>query len=194
MPEEPEFESEKLKEEIDEEIEKHSEPLLRFIALTTAILATLAALASLQAGATVNEGLVLKTEATRLQAQASDEWAYYQAKGIKAAVAGTTVASWQAAGRPVPPTVASVAAKELGDQRAIQDSARALEHKRDEASHEADHLLDIHHGFANAVTLFQVAVALASVGALTRSRPVFWVALLLGVGGLGVGIFYWARL
>ena len=49
---------------------------LRQIALTTAILAALASVASLRAGATVNEALVLKTEATRLQAEASDQWAY----------------------------------------------------------------------------------------------------------------------
>lgn len=194
MPEGPELESEKLKEAIDSEIEKHEEPFLRWIALATAILATLAALASLKAGATVNEGLVLKTEATRLQAQASDEWAYYQAKGIKAAVARTTASAWLAAGRAVPPAVDSIAAREVKDQRGIQDSARVLERKRDEASLEADHLLDIHHGFANAVTLFQVAVALASVAALTRSKPVWWLALLLGAAGIGVGIAYWLQL
>jgi len=60
-PEGPELESEALKETIDEEIERHEEPFLRWIALATAILATLAALASLKAGATVNEGLILKT-------------------------------------------------------------------------------------------------------------------------------------
>ncbi len=194
MPEEAEFETEHLKEAIDKEIERHEDPFLRWIALATAILATLAALASLKAGATVNEGLVLKTEATRLQAQASDEWAYYQAKGIKASVAGNAAAAWQAAGRPIPAAVDSVAGKELRDPHTIQDSARALERKRDEASLEADHLLDIHHGFADAVTLFQVAVALASVAALTRSRPVWWVALLLGAAGLGVAVVYWVKL
>ncbi len=194
MPEEPEFEAEGLKETIDEEIERHEEPFLRWIALATAILATLAALASLRAGGTVNEGLVLKTEATRLQAQASDEWAYYQAKGIKAAVARASAASFQAAGRPIPHAVDSVVVKETRDQQMVQDSARALERERDRASLEADHLLDMHHGFADAVTLFQVAVALASVAALTRSRPVWWVSLLLGGAGLVVAVVFWVKL
>ncbi len=66
--------------------EPPSGSLLRSIALTTALLAALGAIASMQAGATVNEALVLKTEAARLQAEASDQWAYYQAKGIKANV------------------------------------------------------------------------------------------------------------
>ncbi len=194
MPEGPEFESEALKETIDKEIEKHGEPMLRAIALATALLATIAAIASLQAGGTVNESQALKTDATRLQAQASDQWAYFQAKGIKVAVARGTAESFQAAGRPVPPAVDSTVAREQREQQAVQDSARALERRRDRLEEEADHLLHLHHGFADAVTLFQVAVALASVAALTRSRPVWWVALALGSIGLVVAIVFWARM
>ncbi len=194
MPEGPELESEALKETIDKEIEHHEEPFLRWIALATAILATLAALASLKAGATVNEGLVLKTEATRLQAEASDQWAYYQAKGIKGAVAAGAAAAWDAAGKPHPAAMDQTVARYAAEQKAIQDSARVLERLRDRASEEADHLLDVHHGFADAVTLFQVAVALASVAALTRSRPIWWVSLVLGAAGLVFAGFYWLRL
>jgi len=60
--------------------------MLRAIALTTALFAALAAVSALRASGTVNEALVLKTDATRLQAEASDQWAAYQAKGIKSAV------------------------------------------------------------------------------------------------------------
>ncbi len=194
MPEEPEFESDSLKETIDKEIERHEEPMLRAIALATALLATFAAIASLQAGGTVNESLALKTDATRLQAQASDQWTYYQAKGIKAAVARGTAASFQAAGRPVPPAVDRAAVREQREQRTVQDSALALERRRDRLEEEADHLLHLHHGFADAVTLFQVAVALASVAALTRSRPVWWISLGLGGIGLVVAIVFWARM
>ncbi len=133
MPEGPEFESEALKETIDKEIEKHEEPILRAIALATALLATFAAIASLQAGGTVNESLALKTDATRLQAQASDQWTYYQAKGIKAAVARGTAAAFQASGKPVPAGVDSVVARETREQKAVQDSARALERRRDQS-------------------------------------------------------------
>src|SRR6266550_4760493 len=87
MPEETEVDTDSLREKIDEQREKRGGSFLRWISLTTALLAALAAIASLKAGATVNEALVLKTDATRLQAQASDQWAYYPAKGIKGAVA-----------------------------------------------------------------------------------------------------------
>ncbi len=67
---------------------------MRTIALTTALFAALAAIASLEAGGPVNEALALKTEATRLQAEASDQWSYYQAKGLKAAVADAQKNIW----------------------------------------------------------------------------------------------------
>ena len=74
MPEEPEVETERLHEAIHEELEREGGHLLRRIALTTALLAAVAAIASLRAGGTVNEALALKTDATRLQAEASDQW------------------------------------------------------------------------------------------------------------------------
>ena len=87
MPEQPEIDTDGLRETIHE---PPAGALLRNIALTTALLAALGAVAALRAGGTVNEALVLKTEAGRLQAEASDQWAYYQAKGIKSSVQETS--------------------------------------------------------------------------------------------------------
>src|SRR5262249_28811209 len=99
MPEEPEVETEKLHEMIHEQLEHAGGALLRRVALTTALLAAIAALAAEQAGGTANEALALRTEAAQLQAQASDQWAYYQAKGIKAEVREATANVWRAAGK-----------------------------------------------------------------------------------------------
>jgi hypothetical protein len=85
MAEAPEIDADKLRETIDEELERESKGFLRRIALATALLAAFAALASLQAGANANEALLKKTEAARLQGEISDKWAYYQAERIKAA-------------------------------------------------------------------------------------------------------------
>src|ERR1700751_1144558 len=87
MPEEPEIDVDKLNERIHEELEHEGGgALLKTVGLTTALFAALGAVAALLAGGTVNEALVLKTEATRLQAEASDQWAAYQAKAIKSAI------------------------------------------------------------------------------------------------------------
>ena len=180
MPEGPEVPTETLTEEIREEFEHEGGALLKRIALSTALFAALAAIAALRAGATVNEALILKTEATRLQAEASDQWAYYQAKGIKAATAEASRTSWLAIAKEPPAEYAEKQKKYVEEQAEIQKKARELEKQRDEKSKEADQLLHHHHGFANTVALFQVAIALGAVAALTRNRPVWFGSLLLG--------------
>jgi hypothetical protein len=184
MPEGPEIDTDQLRESIHEELEREGGALLRFIALTTALLAVLAALASLRAGATVNEALALKTEATRLQAEASDQWAYYQAKGIKAAVQEAVRASWLAAGKEPPAEVAAKAKRYGEEQEAIAEKAREREKERDAREAEAGHLLHAHHRFAVAVALFQVSIALGAVAALTRNKLVWRGSLAVGLAGL----------
>jgi ABC-type Fe3+ transport system substrate-binding protein len=191
MPEEIEVDTDKLREQIDDEIEKKGGQFIRMIALTTALLAALAAIASLRAGATVNEALALKTEATQLQARASDQWAYYQAKGIKGAVASATVSMWHAAGKTPPTDVEALVDRYASEQKAIADSARSREAERDARTEEAERLMHQHHGYAYAVAFFQIAIALGAVAALTRSRPVYALSLLSGAGGL---VFFVLRL
>jgi len=193
MPEGPEVETERLHEAIHEELEKEGGAFLKRIALTTAILAALAAIASLYAGATVNEALVLKTEATRLQAEASDQWAYYQAKGIKAAVAEASATSWLAIGKPAPPEFAENQKRYKTEQKEIEEKAREKEHQRDEKSAEADHLLHRHHLFADTVALLQVSIALGAVAALTRSRLAWVASMAVGLGGIGLMAYTFLR-
>jgi hypothetical protein len=135
------------------------------------------------AGDTVNEALVLKTEATRLQAQASDQWAYYQAKGIKADVEHAAESAWKATRQAPPAEIQRAAAAHVSEQAGIRDAATKLERARDEKSREADALLDRHHGFAQSVALFQVAIALGAVAALTRQRLVWYGSMVLGAAG-----------
>ena len=181
MPEEIEIDTDSLREKIDEQREKRGGSFLRWISLTTAILAALAAIASLKAGATVNEALVLKTDATRLQAQASDQWAYYQAKGIKGAVAQSAINTWTAFGKPAPPRLSAESARYTAQQDSISRKATELEHQRDEKSREAEVLLSQHHVYAAAVALLQISIALGAIAALTGSRLVWFGSVGLGV-------------
>src|SRR3984893_3804359 len=162
MPEGPEIETEKLHETIHEELEHEGGTFLKRIALTTALFAAVAAIAALKAGATVNEALVLKTEATRLQAEASDQWAYYQAKGIKANVEEASRSAWIAAGKTPPPNLEETIRRYATEQKDIEKAAREKEHERDEKSKDADRLLEQHHRFADSVALIQVAIALGA--------------------------------
>jgi hypothetical protein len=185
MPEEIEVDTDKLREKIDEEIEAKGggARMLRLTALSTAVLAALAAVASLKAGATVNDAILLQTEATGIQARASDQWSYYQAKGIKGAVTAASAATWRAAGKTPPSDVDATVQRYATEQNAISDSAKELEHQRDEKIEEAGRLMAQHTGFAFSVTLLQVAIALGAVAALTRSKGVLGTSLAVGVVG-----------
>jgi hypothetical protein len=186
MPEEPELDLDKLHEEIHEEVEHEGGWMLKAIALTTAIFAAFAAVAALQAGGTVNEALLLKTEATRLQAEASDQWAAYQAKGIKSAIQAASESAWTAAGKTPPPGFAIERQRYAREQHDLSAIAHDKEHERDSKELEADQLLHRHHRFANSVALFQVAIALGAVAALTRMRLVWYGSIALGVTGIGL--------
>ena len=184
MPEEGEVDLDKIRETVDEELEREGGALLRVIALTTAILAAVAAIASLLAGSTVNEALVLKSEATQLQAQASDQWAYYQAKGVKAAVATSAAATLTSTKRAAADSFAALATRYGKEQDTIATVARSLERERDARSREAAGLLARHEVYAYAVALLQVAIALGAVAALTRRRAVWVFSSVVGVAGM----------
>jgi hypothetical protein len=188
MPELVEVDTDKLRETIDAEIEKSGGRMLRMTALATAILAAVTAVASLRAGSTVNEALVLESEATQLQARASDQWAYYQAKGIKGAVAANAASAFAANGRSAPDSLSALSARYAREQADIQTEARKLEKERDEKVLEASRLLEQHHRYAYAVALLQVAIALGAVAALTRQSKVLWLALLAGAGGIVIAL------
>src|ERR1041385_8033367 len=77
--EDPEVPTEHLHEEINERA-KEGKRWSLYVAISTAFMAVLAAIAALMAGHYSNEALIE-------QIKASDQWAYYQAKGIKAEIA-----------------------------------------------------------------------------------------------------------
>jgi uncharacterized protein DUF4337 len=184
MPENGETENEQVRKLVDEEFTRQGGTLLKRIALTTAILAALAAVASLKASGAANEALALKAGATHLQAQASDQWAYYQAKGLKAALAEVARQAWLANNKEPPAQLAESARHYTAEQVELEKQARALERERDTKTFEAEMLLHSHHGFAYAVTLFQVAIALGAVAALTQINAVWIGSLLVGLSGL----------
>src|SRR3954462_7733148 len=92
MPEE-DLETAELKERIEEGVEKALEEggggpgWTLYLSLSTAIIAVFAAIASLQSGANSNDAILEKNEAVLNQSKESDQWSYYQSKGVKAAVA-----------------------------------------------------------------------------------------------------------
>ena len=139
------------------------------VALSSAIFAALAALASLRSGYHADQALIC-------QLQASDKWSQYQAKGIKSGVLDTKLQTLAALGKPAPPSDKSVE-KYADEQKEIDAEARKLEHERDEN-------LEHHEKLATAVTMFQICIAVSAISVLTGRRTFWFVSLAAGLAGV----------
>jgi hypothetical protein len=163
--EESEVPLEHLQEHVHHSAEHSGETWISWVALSTAILAVLAAIASLLSGRHVNEAMMNQIEA-------SDQWSYYQAKSIKASVLD---AKMSLAGAP-----------NESDQSKRDRYEKEQEEIKSEAQHKesaAKSNFHKHEVFAGGVTMFQIAIAIAAISALTK-RPRFWiVSLLFGAAG-----------
>src|SRR5947199_8346236 len=138
--EEAEVPLEHLHEQVHHSAEHSRERWISGVALSTAILAVLAAIAGLLSGHHANEAMMNQIEA-------SDQWAFYQAKSIKASVLEAKM------------TLAA-AATEKDQEKATQYQEEQSEIKR-EAEHkqtEAKANFHRHEVFARSVTMFQIAI------------------------------------
>jgi hypothetical protein len=163
--EESEVPLEHLQEQVHHSAERSRERWISWVALSTAILAVLAAIAGLLSGKHVNEAMMNQIEA-------SDQWSYYQAKSIKASVLDLKMSL---AGTPNE-SDASKRDRYEKEQELIKSEA---EHK--EAAAKSN--FHKHEVFARGVTMFQIAIAIAAISALTRRRRFWIVSLLFGVVG-----------
>jgi hypothetical protein len=168
MAEEIEVPTEHLHEHMEHAAHHSGESWILLVALSSAILAVFAATASLLAGHHANEAVIA-------QIKASDQWGYYQAKGIKAAVLESRIDLLGNLGKQVPEKSREKLKEYRLEQQEIQKKAR--EEQATSESH-----LNHHKVLARSVTFFQVAIALGAISALTR-RQSLW------VGSIGLGLF-----
>ena len=172
---------------LEEEAEKGQ--LAQKIALLTAILATIGAVFSYQSGAKQNEALFLKNQSILKQSEASDAWAYYQAKSTKAHLDQLALVLLTD-----PAQKARFQAdlqKQQTQQAAQLQKAQALQQESRELSERSEQVLRPHERMALAMTLIQIAVAMASITVLTQRRWLLAVSLVSALGGIGLAISSW---
>src|SRR2546423_7920269 len=163
--EEAEVPLEHLHEEIHHHAEHGGPPWISWVALSTAILAVLAAIAGLLSGKHANEAMMD-------QIRASDQWSYYQAKSIKASVLDAKM------------TLTDTATEEDKEKAAqYQEEQAEIKREAEEKEAAAQSNFHKHEIFARGVTMFQIAIAVAAISALTK-KPRFWIVSLL-FGGVG---------
>lgn len=175
--------------ELKEQIEKASEfenGWSRYLALTTAIIAVLSALASLQSATFSDKALLMKNDAVLFQNQASDQWNYYQAKGVKKNIADSFAIQ---SGRINFKQQAEQYGKEQED---IKKQATDLESKVKDANEASSLLFEKHHRTALGVTFLQIAVALSAMGALLRRKSLWYLSITSAIVGIVlviIGVF-----
>ena len=163
--EEAEVPLEHLHEQLHETAKHSGEAWISWVALSTAILAVLAAIASLLSGEYANEAMMNQIEA-------ADQWSYYQAKGIKSAVVDVKMALSGAPGE----SDQSKLARYEKEQEEIRSEA-----ERKQAAAKSD--FHKHEVFARGVTMFQIAIAIAAISALTKKGSFWFVSLVFGAFG-----------
>lgn len=179
-----EFEVRGHHEDVIDRQAEHGEPLAQRIALFSAVLATIGAVVSLLGGHTENDALYSKNEAVLLKAQASDVWSYYQAEELKRHLDERSADATS-------PQLRAEIAHYRAKSRALQAQAEALDRRSEAANEESGKALRPHIKLAIAMTFVQIAIALASITALTGRRWLFVLAGLAAATGCLLAVIAW---
>ena len=157
--------TETIQEKVEDEMrkeEKKESGWFMYVAISTAFMAVFAAISGLMAGHHSNEALIE-------QIKASDQWAYYQAKGIKGEIKSLEVSLSKA--------LPADAEKYKKEQEEIKKQA-------EEAQTESKFHLDKHIILSRAVTLFQISIAISAIAILTKRKQLWWLSMLIASGGI----------
>jgi len=165
--------------------EEKKEPWLNYLALTTIVFAVCATLSTLKGGG-------YATRSVMAQAQASDQWAYYQAKSIKGYVYDLQREKFIMDLNVLKPGLSSELADEYKskienynqkvnkyeDEKAeIMKKARELEMSRDDTQK--------HSGALGVAAMFlQIAILLSSIAALMKQKFFWYLGMVSGVVGM----------
>ena len=136
------------------------------IAVMTAIMATVGALFSYQAGSTESAAAMNKNNAAIKKTEAANQWNYYQAKSsrqnlaeLAATIPGVDANKYNAA-----------AERYKSEKEDIRKAAEKLEADSKQWDELSEANLHQHHRWAQAMTAIQIAISLAAITLLTRKN------------------------
>lgn len=171
----------------------------KHVSLSMVFIAVLAAVATQWGGKYSSRVLVALNESTLLQAQASDQWNFYQAKSIKQNLyeverdqLSKTVATGAAGAALLDPVTVKIKKYEE-EKREIKAKAEELEKRREERRKAADVASGKGSGMGMAISILQLAVALGSVCLVTKKRPLWYLSLAFSAGALVLMVVSWTK-
>ncbi len=165
--------------------EEKKEKWLNYLALTTVIFAVCATLSTFKGGS-------FSTRSVLAQSQASNQWAYYQAKSIKGYIYETQKEKldleFRSLGAKMPQALAEDYRQRIEsygqkikkydeEKKQIQDDAKKFEAIKEDAQKHSQI-------FGMAVIFLQIAILLSSISALLKKKVVWVLGLMVGVFGL----------
>lgn len=150
-------------------------------AITAAVLAVCAAAGSLLSGHAANQAILKQSEA-------SDQWAYYQAKSTKGHLYEVAREIITALSTNPDQNKPSLARFEQQASKYDQEKEQ-IRTKAEELQEGSKREFGQHHYYSLAIASFQVGIVLASISILVQHRATWWLSL---VGGL-VGVLFLAK-
>jgi hypothetical protein len=182
----------RARDSIDEarEAHEHGDGRARYIAVLISVLAAGLALAEMQEKAAQNEYLTQHI-------QVSDDYAYYQAKTVRADLFTLHAQMLAALPNAADPAVQQEIAAARATAARLQDDDKTQGRKQLLAQAEHDRAERDRHAhryewFELVVGALQIAIVLASVAVVTRVRGLAWGAGAVGAGAIAAGVLIFA--
>jgi hypothetical protein len=158
------------------------------IAVVTAVIATIGALFAYQGGATQANAGLYKNEAAIKKTEASNQWNFYQAKSGKQNLSELALEMVPEARKPF---YVDEVKRYKAEKAEIKTAAEKLEQEYKEWDRKSDEQMHQHHRWAQATTALQVAIAMAAIALLTRSKKLEYLMFGVSVVGIGLGAAAW---
>jgi len=152
---------------VDEAHERSEHRGPRFVPIAAAILAMVAAAANLANSQRTTQALLAKNDAILLEAKATDQWNYYQAKSIKGYVYDAQATALGSRGAAA--SLHARAAKYEREKAAIAAQAKDLEERSAAANERSERRMQSHEVIEIGVTLLEIAIVLVSISALVTT-------------------------
>jgi hypothetical protein len=153
--------------ELEHQAEAEPHGMAGHLAVATAIIATIGAIFSYEGSlGQVNAGLY-KNEAAIKKTDAANQWAYYQAKNNRQNMAEIAADLAPEARKEY---YRGEAARYKGEKAEIQKQAEELEKLSHEWDEKSERELAGHERWQQATTFLQIAIALAAIALLARSK------------------------
>jgi hypothetical protein len=170
--EHPEVPLDQSQEDIAHHAHAATEPWILGVALTAAFLAVFAAITALMAEHHANEAMLD-------QIRSSDQWNYYQAKGIKASLLVTKTELLSSLGK-------TVDEKDLAKLEGYKKEQETIKEEAEEKQRASEAHLQQHTILSRSVTMFQVGIAVGAISVLTKRKSFWFASMVFGIIGIAL--------